>query len=723
MKKSTSFIITLLLGILIPCLLTANVFQKKNDTVTITVQGANNNPVLQYAQTELIRFLNTKQDTTHHDLAKEITQSDIQLVVDTTLPEAAFAVDTKRNDDKLTVVLTGNTASDVLYAAYTFLEKGGFLFEITGPVFPEHFDWKAVSNYYEKIIPAVKKRGIRQHINFPMDLSSWSLKDAKEYIRNLARMRFNYMTFHSYPGQWYAVKRKDTIEYAGHFFYGDVHLVPPYKPIKDIAVNKKYFCIPEIEPYFDDEAQRSKMAIEWLQNVMQEAKKTGMQVQFSFEPRNMTTDISRSVETVQAILKEYPMIDALEFITEEAGGWGPQTTRAKTEQTIVQHFGSEYLKDSVVMKPVKAKQSDLAYIYGQIGHDVQLIKYLKKNKIVPGNIDLKLGIYVVIPDYAKPAFYLARKSLPDIEVSIMPGHHSLNVKNNAGISLTTADDWNHAIIYSWIEFDGMMFLQQNGISGINDIVKQAVANTAEHRANAILYNHWRTAENKVTARYAAVSALYGAMDPVDFYRDYAEHYGIKPEDAFAKAMNDLNEADLKSMKNVGGIGFCWVGRWRKGGNIYGFNPEKLRTVRQAYEKVHTDLKSCSDSTTTAKGRNLLAFLDNRIRTTIVYLKVFEKAHDLSPLMTKKELNKKKKKEFVDISNETLALLEQYIDLYASINADRGCAGNLVSLWYGPVRAVKYLREKKGGIPTDEDIPENTAVDAPPLPVINPDRDK
>jgi len=35
-------------------------------------------------------------------------------------------------------------------------------------------------------------------------ISSYPVEEACEYIRNLARMRMNYITFHSYPGQWYS---------------------------------------------------------------------------------------------------------------------------------------------------------------------------------------------------------------------------------------------------------------------------------------------------------------------------------------------------------------------------------------------------------------------------------------------------------------------------------------------------------------------------------------
>ncbi len=726
MKKSNTVLIVFLSLALMSCTFNSNV-KRIQGKFTISTVGINDDPILKYANEELTKFINSglpfNKSIPRPDIIYDtdgIDYIDFSFVVNRELPEAAFSVDSKREGEKLKVKLEGHSSSDVLYAAYTFLEKGGFLFEITGPVYPKHFNYKALEDYSETIVAAVKKRGIRQHINFTMDLSAWSLADAKEYIRNLSRMRFNYMTFHSYPGQWYEVKSGDEISYAGHFFYGDVHPVPNYKPIKDIAVNKKFYCIPEIEPYFEDEAKRSKLAVEWLQNVITEVKRTGMQVQFSFEPRSMDTDITKSVETVKAIIEQYPMIDALEFITEEAGGWGPRTTKTKTEKVITEHFGSGYLKDSVVMKPVRAEQSDLGYVYGQVGHSVKLVKYIRENSILSENISLKLGIYVVIPEYARPAFYLARKSLPETEISLMPGHHSVRVKNSSAKSIVTTEDWNHSIIYSWIEFDGMMYLQQNGISGIQSIVEQAVENTSEHRVNAILYNHWRTAENKVTARYAAVSGLYGAVEPGEFYKQYAKAYGIVNSDMFAKAMKDLDVADLTSMKQISGIGFCWVGRWRNGGNMSGYSVDKLQIVQKAYKKVLDDLKQCSEINS-EEGRNLVAFLDNRIRTTIVYTKVFEKAHELASFNTKKELGVKDKQAYVQICNESLALLEQYIDIYASDNADRGCSGNLVSMWYGPVKALKFLREKHGGIPFDDDVPEGTAVDAPPLPVINPER--
>ena len=671
-------------------------------------------PVTEYAVSELEKFLNRAEE--HAGRSVAVT---FRLESDPSLEEGAFAVRSRKTPEGYEVLLTGQTASDILHAAYTFLEKGGVVFDITGPVVPEGFDWRAVQDYREKIVPAVIRRGIRQHINFPMDLSAWSIEEAKEYIRNLARMRFNAITFHSYPGQWYEVIRKDTTEYAGHFFYGDVHTVPDYPAIRRIAVNKKYFCIPEIEPYFENVEARSKLGIEWLQDVINEAKHCGMSVRFSFETRDAGTALSRSAETVKAILKEYPMIDELELITEEAGGWGPRTTRQETKAMIRRHFGEEMLRDSIVMAPVRDEQSDLAYIYGQIGHDLALMRMLRQEKIVPAGMPLVLGIYVVIPEYARPAYYLARRyAPPGTRISLMPGHHSMRVAANTAKVLKSADDWQQAIIYSWIEFDGMMYIQQNGISGIQSIVRQAVEHTPGGRASAILYNHWRTAENRITARYAALSGLYGALDETAFYEAYARSLGITPAQAFARAMILLDEADTTAMHNAGGFAFCWVGRWRNGGPLSAYPVKKLEEVQAAYEAVRKELKRCGEKTTGTAGRHLLGFLDNRIRTTLIYLKAFEKGRELSRFENNRPLTSAQRQAYTKTCNEMLALFDQYIDLYAEQNADRGCAGNLVSLWHGPVKGTKIYRKRFGGVPFDEEIPPETAVDAPPLPVIN-----
>ena len=57
------------------------------------------------------------------------------------------------------------------------------------------------------------------------------------------------------------------------------------------------------------------MAIEWLNAVMDEARKVGLTVNMSYEMRKQGIDYA--IATSTAILKEYPLIDGLELISEE----------------------------------------------------------------------------------------------------------------------------------------------------------------------------------------------------------------------------------------------------------------------------------------------------------------------------------------------------------------------------------------------------------------------
>ena len=91
---------------------------------------------------------------------------------------------------------------ELLQATYTALEEMGCRFEVTGPVVPDRLNPAGIPASRAVYTPAIQRRGVRQHINFNMDVSGYPIGEAKEYIRNLARLRYNHITFHSYPCHW-----------------------------------------------------------------------------------------------------------------------------------------------------------------------------------------------------------------------------------------------------------------------------------------------------------------------------------------------------------------------------------------------------------------------------------------------------------------------------------------------------------------------------------------
>lgn len=665
----------------------------------VTIVTTSNDAIIQYSIAELKSFLNEKNGFTFTN-QKEKADWIITLSHDSSLKEGGFRV-TTTNNGKQHITLSGATNHEILYSVYTFLEKLGYTFEITGFHVDNKVNTDAIKAYNETIIPVAKLRGIRQHINFPMDISSYTLKDAKQYIQNLARMRFNFITFHSYPGQWYEVKKKDTIEYAGNFFYGDRHDMPDNPLIQKNVHNKKVFCIPEIEPFIDNIPKRSKMSIIWLNAVMAEAKRVGMRVGFSFEPRSKSIDIEETISTIQQIQKQYPLIDNIELITEESGGWGPSNTAEETKSILVSFFGNDILKDSIVTAPIRPKQSDLGYIYGQIGHNIKVIQTIRNRNIQTP--PLKLGIYCT-NEYNIASYYLSRKIAPNTEVSILPAHGSANVAKNTPNIILKESDWNQTTVYSWLEFDGMMYLQQNGINGIYTLIKNRTSQIPDSRFNTIAFNHWRTAENKITARYAALASIFGAIEPGQFYEDYAKRIGIASPSTFSNAMLLLQKAfDYKTSN----MGFAWMGYWKNG--IHFESPTSLNGALERYISARNELSKCAIGNKNEYAKNTVQFLDNRLRATIIYHQAFIKQNELNvPNLTPQK--------YKEVSDEVLSIYNACLKVYAEMMPDRGCEGTLINMYLSPIRAVKISRLKNAGIPLNEPIAASKHFDAPAAPI-------
>jgi hypothetical protein len=85
--------------------------------------------------------------------------------------------------------------------------------------------------------------------------------------------------------------------------------------LKKVVRNDRIYCIPAIEPFYNDPQKESQMAISWLNGVMTEAKRVGLTVNMSYELREYGMDYA--LATSKAILEEYPLLDGLELISEE----------------------------------------------------------------------------------------------------------------------------------------------------------------------------------------------------------------------------------------------------------------------------------------------------------------------------------------------------------------------------------------------------------------------
>jgi hypothetical protein len=638
----------------------------------ISLQLDTDHPVLQFAADELRRFLGD-------------ADWQINLRVDASLPPYAFVVE---GSEAGNVRLSGHDATATLHAAYTLLEKLGWRFEITGARRAYMPDRASIVNWQQRTQPAVQRRGIRQHINFPMDISSYPLEEAKEYIRNLARMRFNHITFHSYGGQWY----EGSGEIAGHYFYGQRHDLPEHALIRRTVRNQNTFVIPELEGTVNDEAANSKAAMAWLAALMQESKRVGLHIQFSMELRE--PDMAQSLADIDSVLKTYPLIDTLEIITEETGMWASSVSVEELRELVSRYFG-ELHPD--VDRHLAEGQRDLGKLIVQIGHGVQVIKALRRSDCNLPN--LALGVYCAVPPDHKAILAMLQRYVPDgVEFTLLFDHGNRAVADNLRALDMPREDWRRTLVYSWIEFDGTMYLFQNALKGIDWLVRLATEKMGDEPVHGIALNHWRTAENQTTARYAAETLISGIAGRDKFYKAYGESFGIAQVGDYDRAMNLIDDADSEARYELPNVGFCYVGTWGTTGlGYYGvFERAKAQSVIAKYSEALDLLKNLTAS---ADGDAYLDLIRNRVKATITYLQAVDTATELQPLCVGKtpdQLTPDEQAQVRTICDKALAGMAEYMDILAQNVADRGAEGTLISFYYTPPAVLARIRAQYGG---------------------------
>ncbi len=678
---------------------------------------SNNNPsdpIRQFAIEEL------KVHLASVGINEKNTRFDFSFIKDGQLENGAFSYTIQHASKKINVVFSGQDETSMLHAVHGFLEHLGFQFEFTGTIAPASIQSDTLSNRRYTTIPFARWRGIRQHVNFPMDISSYPIEEAKTYLKNMIRMRFNKLAVHSYPNLWHEVQTGDSIEYAGNFFYNRPHEIPSIPVIKNnIRFNDKYFVIPAIEPHYADRIRKSAMAVDWMKELLTYAKSIGLRIQFSVEPRTRG-DVNYILDNCKSAIQNYPMIDELEVITEELGGWGDACTDTAVRNALVSHFGKSVLEDTLVTNVIRKNQTDLDNLVNQLGRNIEAVKMLNTMPMVAsGKISLKLGIYCTIQPYAAMAYHLVRKYMPSTELTIMPGHGSVRTANNFGKVQATATDLAKTTVFSWIEFDGLMFTQQNPIAGIESLVNDLRNRNKTQQVNAIIFNHWRTAENRTAAKYAALTSLLGPIKRDDFYTSYAKGLGIADTKTYVANMNKLEEIDQLSTNDLPNVGFCWVGAWLQGAPYTWMNRSMLQKVNNMYDSVGASLEEIKKYTSNTAGKTYLDFLCNRIGTSSLYLKAFSAGAAIQTI--EKDGSGKyaasAPAKATNICNQSLLLFEKYMEMHARMMPDRGTEGTLINLWHGPMYGLKVLRKTIGNIPMDAPVKEEKSSDAPPLPIL------
>lgn len=663
---------------------------------------------LTYAAKELAYFLNAFMETDSIDRT-------VSLSTDSSLPIHHYCI----HGDGCTLIIRGGSPSSVLCGVYDALSEAGVFFEATGWSVPFAFCPDVFFSLNKDVQPKFRLRGVRQHINFPMDISSYTLEEAKEYIRSIARMRFNAITFHSYPGQWHEVNANGDRDYAGHFFYGKTYPVPKEDPLTAGRVhNKEIYCIPEAEPIYYNETERSKFAINWLNELMKTAKEAYMNLTLSVE---VTFDGDDRIESMlSTICRNYPLIDTLELISEECGGFRemPELTMENIKDYMAGIFDDRIFDENGALPGLPD------FVPHQLGATAisvrRVLRALELRENWLGGLDrkpqLRAGIYATCPDTLRVLRPILRDRLPDnITMSLLPAHGSAAVADNVAETGTIKTDWQNTMFYSWAEFDGNMFLQQLSTDGIEQLVGMP-----SEESYGFCINHWRTAENSLTISYTSEAAISG-MKAAEYYADYAKRIGITDIALFVKTCTDLAALDTFNRDNLFNIGFCAVTCWynwcRKGEAITprGF-PANFQTQSiERYERITADFKMLLPTAERSKGKDFIELMINRCQTSILHIRALmalDRLFDLYDYDHPHQTDEERLTKIKAALSESRRLAMDYLHLYGEILPDRGGEGHLVSYYETTVAFIDAVAANftgKGNSVIDDEY------DAPPMP--------
>jgi hypothetical protein len=436
-----------------------------------------------------------------------------------------------------------------------------------------------------------------------------------------------------------------------------------------------------------------------------------MHVRFSFEPR--LESVENTLAMCDDIMAAYPMIDSLELTTNENGGGGdaaPQEMRAAIEE----YFTLAAYDDAVLAREFEAPPSAMVTMLRELGHNIRVVRALREQRPYARDLPLVLGVYCIPESFGQVAIKMLDAYAPqDCEIALMPQYGSRWVGHRFESFEVSRSAWERLNVYSWVEFDGMFFFQQNEVDGVRHLLDVVGAGSGHEPIHAIAFNTWRTAENQISLRYAAESCICGPVSTEEFYRRYAGELGIDEVKSFVRAMRGIDDA-VEKARDTWNVGFAWpwmwVGWWST--NLTGWDYGKLEEVQQRFERAAADLKQCAEGDLDPEGDGYVSFLQNRVRASIFHLKGLMALYEIVPFTVDDDrqpvdaasLTDEQRAQFLRACDSATYYTNRYMSTYAETLPDRGSEGALIIYYYCLPELIRKLRREYGGDTSAELVP-------------------
>lgn len=696
--------------------------------------GQNATPLETYAVQELHRYLCT---LTEQDVALGGDAGTVLLVgTPATAPELArftppvpggiheqqYWIHSGALDGRPAVALVGGSPHAALWAAYALLEHLGCVFEFSGEILPPRRGAVWLEGISLRGEPSVRERGLRLHLNFPMDQSAYSLPEFTNWVDRMARMKFNSVMLHCYANHpWFFARYRDVWTRQGTFFVGThlfdgKYLLPPDMIGRSQVRNRSQFFPPELEGAEPGDVLY-RQAEARLNAVMARCHQRGIKVTVSFEPLGLPADFSAhldewaaagqdrselmreiTVARLQACMDSFPNADEFQLISVEGSTDAPPDLDLKADlRRLCGKYsvpfetadaaalgGSGEAGAGINLTPYNAPATARQLEAGLYLPVVSTLRYvdlalevLKDPRIARrmegegrrGNV----GIYL-------PHAQAVSLCLPALRGMMPPGSRlQLMVDYGARGTADQMASWDalrgadtELGVMSWLEFDGSMFMPQTWPRSVFDCVR----NAGGLPLTSLVANHWRVSGLEADAACLA-EAPWQPQASYEQWRDgyLARVFGADAVVPAAAAYAALEEATLYCRAYLFNIGFCYEGRWGSG---FGYDPAQLAEARRLYSEAATRFTDLAAATTVPEGRERALYLANRCECGADHMDVVG------------ALGRAEATQDLAAAQEAQAAAERYMTTYAERVRDRGDEGMLVNYHFGPLHRARAM---------------------------------
>ncbi len=445
------------------------------------------------------------------------------------------------------LVVAAPTPKGVQNGVYGLLEEWGFGFYLGEDTLPEGVpalnDVIARGMHLSKS-PAFEVRGSLPWYNFFNSPTAWELEDHKAFIDQLAKMRCNFVGFHTYDNEPFAAYSFD-----GQLVGGEP-LVNTSQPTWGTQPMSTDDFLAGTGAFFDSEyfgAKSSQIterveaiaaAKEVLRESLQYAKDRGLKTCLGFELHGNAFDPevqNRFEARLKALLEDYPMLDYVWLWEPEAMGVSPghapdtRSNWANATDAWAKNFENvpEYDRRAEAARltafgfqanqVLKALRPDIQLVMSGWGGD----EWLHVTDFYPG-MDSLLPEDVVF------------SALDNINVTpTVSGHYGTLGANRQRWPIV------------WFEFDGDQWMPQPNLERTAGACRDALAKGCQ----GLLGIHWRTRAVGTAATYCARFAWDTELTP-------EAHLKRRATDLFGAKNAATMEGYLQRLEK---LGYRWVG--------------------------------------------------------------------------------------------------------------------------------------------------------------------